>query len=175
MPECRWRHERRPEPRTRVGERLRRAYRSTVGEGRHSPVVAWGAFTVTFAVTRAITYSLHREGAGGSGGIVVAGRHLHHFNLGIALLAGVGAVAVRGDERYRRHPLGCAAYGSGMALIVDEFALLADLRDVYWANDGRKSVDAAVGLIGLGGLYLAGGEFWRAASRELRPRRYRSR
>jgi hypothetical protein len=60
-----------------------------------------------------------------------------------------------------------AAYGTGSALIVDEAALLVDLQDVYWANDGRKSVDAAVGLIALGGVLLAAVPFWKAVAREL--------
>ena len=54
-----------------------------------------------------------------------------------------------------------------MALIVDELALLLDLEDVYWANDGRKSVDAAVLIIAAGGLYLTAAPFWRAAAREI--------
>jgi hypothetical protein len=118
-------------------------------------------------VTRTITYALHRAGAGGSGGIVIAGRHIHHYNFGIALLVAVGGVAVRGDDRFRRHPVVSTAYGSGTALIIDELALLLDLRDVYWAKDGRRSVDVAVALIGLVGVYLAGSEFWRAAGHEV--------
>ena len=43
------------------------------------------------------------------------------------------------------------SYGTGLALIVDEFALLLDLRDVYWAREGRISVDLGVGLVAAGG------------------------
>jgi hypothetical protein len=125
------------------------------------------SFTATFGVTRAITYTLHRKGAGTSGGIVIHGRHIHHYNFGIALLAAVGAVAVRGEERLRLHPVVSTAWGAGTALIVDELALLLDLRDVYWAQDGRKSVDVALTMISLVGMYLAGPEFWRAVGHEL--------
>lgn len=96
------------------------------------------------------------------------GRHFHHYNLGLAALAGVGAVAVRGSEKQRRHPTVSISYGVGTALIVDELALLLDLEDVYWAKEGRTSVDAAVIIIGLGGLMAAGFEFWPAARRVLR-------
>ena len=44
-----------------------------------------------------------------------------------------------------------AGYGTGMALIVDEFALLLDLKDVYWERQGRVSVDLGVGLVAAGG------------------------
>jgi hypothetical protein len=150
-----------------LGRRLNQVYRSRLSDTRRSVLVGWGSFTTMFGITRAITYTLHRDGAGGAGGIVIAGRHIHHYNFGIALLAAVGAVAVRGDDRFRLHPVVSTAYGAGTALIVDELALLLDLQDVYWAKDGRKSVDVAVALIGLVGVYLAGGEFWRAAGREL--------
>jgi hypothetical protein len=44
-----------------------------------------------------------------------------------------------------------------MALIVDEFALLLDLKDVYWAREGRWSVDIGIGLIAVAGSALASG------------------
>ncbi|HEY1572038.1 MAG TPA: hypothetical protein VGG05_11890 [Pseudonocardiaceae bacterium] len=147
--------------------RLHRVYRDRLDRTQRSVLVSWAAFTGTFGVTRAITYSLHRAGAGTSGGITVRGRHIHHYNFGIALLMAVGAVALRGDDRLRLHPAVATAYGSGIALIVDELALLVDLRDVYWARDGRRSVDVAVSLIGLAGIYFAAQEFWPAAAREV--------
>jgi hypothetical protein len=112
-----------------------------------------------------ITHRLRRRG--GAGGLVFRGRHLHHYNLGIAMLTAVGGVAVHGQEAARRHPLTAASYGSGVALILDELALLLDLEDVYWAKDGRTSVDAAVGAIVLGGIYLAAAPFWHGAAREV--------
>ena len=63
----------------------------------------------------------------------------------------VGAVAVRGEDETRRHPALALTYGAGLALIVDEFALLLDLQDVYWAKQGRVSVDLGVGLVAAGG------------------------
>ncbi|WP_230989939.1 hypothetical protein [Rhodococcus oxybenzonivorans] len=51
--------------------------------------------------------------------------------------------------------------------LFDELALLLDLEDVYWAKEGRTSVDAAVIIIGLGGLMTAGLEFWPAAQRAM--------
>jgi hypothetical protein len=43
----------------------------------------------------------------------------------------VGAIGVHGEEATRRHPLTATSYGSGLALIIDELALLLDLEDVY--------------------------------------------
>jgi hypothetical protein len=46
--------------------------------------------------------------------------------------------------------------GQQSALIVDEFALLLDLKDVYWAKEGRVSVDVGIGGSSLVASYFAG-------------------
>ena len=135
--------------------RLRDVYSKRVGPSEQALLLSWAAFTATFGTTGAITHLLKRRdsGGGGSGGIVIGGKHLHHYNLGIVLLTSVGGVAVHGQEHRRRHSLTALSYGVGAALIVDELALLLDLSDVYWASEGRTSVDAAVGVIGVGGWF----------------------
>ena len=60
------------------------------------------------------------------------------------------------------------AYGSALALVVDELARLLDLKDVYWARDGRKSVDAGIVVIASGATFAAGLPFWPHARRALR-------
>jgi hypothetical protein len=119
------------------------AYRSELNEGQQSALISWLAFTGTFGTVRGITHAI-KDGKGPFGNLSVGGEHLHHYMWGIGMLAGVGAVAVRGTEGLRRHPVTALAYGAGLALIVDEFALLLDLKDVYWARQGRISVDLAV-------------------------------
>lgn len=131
-----------------------RAYHEELSPGQRSALLSWLAFTVTFTGLRALTYSI-RAGKGPFRNISVGGEHLHHYLWGIGLLSGVGAVAVRGDERHRRHPAAAVSYGTGLALIVDEFALLLDLRDVYWAKQGRISIDIGVGGIAVAGSYFA--------------------
>ncbi len=145
--------------------RLRKVWDENVGDGERGLLISWATFGATFGVARLITHRLRK--GGGVGGIIIRGRHVHHYNFGIALLAGVGAIAVHGEAAARLHPGTAAAYGSGVALIVDEFALLLDLQDVYWGADGRASVDAAIGTIAVGGAYLAATSFWHAAAHEV--------
>lgn len=152
----------------RLTTRLRQAWGDKLDKQQQSAVLAWGAFAVTFATTRLLTHWLRDEKSSGGGGISVGGRHLHHYNIGIVLLTGIGAVAIRGEERHRRHPNTALAYGMGTALIADEAALLIDLQDVYWAKQGRLSVDVAVGALALGGLGIAGSGFWPTAAGEVR-------
>jgi hypothetical protein len=144
---------------------VRRAYQEELGPGQRSALLSWLAFTGTFAGLRGLTYSI-RAGKGPFRNISVGGEHLHHYMWGIGLLSGVGAIAVRGEERHRRHPAVAVSYGSGLALIVDEFALLIDLRDVYWAKQGRISIDIGVGGIALAGSYFAALPVLRRLQRE---------
>jgi hypothetical protein len=142
------------EPLTTPVARLRRVLRDDLDQGQRAALASWISFTGTFAAVRGITYSI-RAGKGPFGNLSAGGEHLHHYLWGIAMLAGVGAVAVHGDERYRSHPVVAISYGSGLALIVDEFALLLDLKDVYWARQGRLSVDIGIGGIAVAGSYFA--------------------
>jgi len=134
--------------------RLRRVLRDDLDRGQRAALASWVSFTTTFAAVRVITYSI-RAGKGPFRNLSAGGEHLHHYLWGIAMLAGVGAVAVHGEERYRSHPALAMSYGSGLALIVDEFALLLDLKDVYWAKQGRLSVDVGIGGIAATGSYFA--------------------
>jgi hypothetical protein len=98
----------------------------------------------------------------------LGGNHFHHYNLGIGMLATVAGVGLRGTEQQRRHPAAAIAFGAANAMIVDELALLLDLKDVYWAADGRESVDVAVGFIAAGATVVAGMPFWVHAHHALR-------
>jgi len=143
---------------------VRRAYRQDLDARQRAALLSWLAFTVTFGAVRGITYSI-KEGRGPFGNLSVGGEHLHHYMWGIGLLSGVGGVAVHGEDRQRRHPAVAISYGTGLALIVDEFALLLDLRDVYWARQGRISVDLGVGGSALAGTYFAAQPLLRALRR----------
>jgi hypothetical protein len=133
---------------------LHRVLRDDLDQNQRSALASWLAFAVTFAAVRGITGSI-RAGRGPFRNLSAGGEHLHHYLWGIGMLVGVGAVAVRGSDRQRSHPAVALSYGSGLALIVDEFALLLDLKDVYWSQQGRVSVDLGVGGIAVTGSYFA--------------------
>lgn len=131
---------------------------------QRSLLATWLSFGATFGTVRLITHGI-RGGWLPWGNISAGGRHLHHYNLGIATLAGVGLIAVRGDAKFTGHPAVGAAYGAGTALIADEFALLLDLQDVYWAKEGRVSVDLSLGILSGLGAYLTAVPFWHELAR----------
>ncbi len=144
---------------------VRAAYREELDPGQRGVLLSWLSFTTTFAAVRGITYSI-RAGRGPFRNLSAGGEHLHHYMWGIGMLAGIGAVAVRGEDRHRRHPAVALVYGSGLALIVDEFALLLDLKDVYWAKQGRISIDLGVGGSAVAGTALAARPVLRRLARD---------
>ena len=114
---------------------------------------------------RRVAQGIHRQHRGPGRGPFRnpdVGGDLHHYVWGIGMVSGVGGVAVHGDSATRRHPFVAVSYGAGLALIVDEFALLLDLKDVYWAKEGRISVDLGIGASSLAGTYFAALPLFRA-------------
>jgi hypothetical protein len=158
------------DPEQRLPLVLRRAFYTELDAGQRAALLSWLSFAGTFGGVRAVTGSI-RAGKGPFKNLSVGGEHLHHYMWGIGILTGVGAIAVRGEDRQRRHPAVALSYGGGLALIVDEFALLLDLKDVYWAKEGRISVDIGVSGIALAGSYFAALPVLRAVARERRDRR----
>lgn len=120
---------------------------------RQASCLAWLAFTVTWLITRLIT--IHGKDSGGGAAITIAGHHVHHYIFGMILLGLVGGLALFWKPRRGWEWLG-VGYGVALALILDEYALLLNLSDVYWKQQGQLSVDVVLAFIGAGGAYLAG-------------------
>lgn len=111
------------------------------GTGRQPLLVLLVAFVVTFLVVRLIT-RLIRAGKSPLGNVSAGGLHVHHVVPGIILLF-VGATLAVADIEFRGAGYVAAVLvGVGGALVFDEFALVLHLDDVYWSEDGRKSVEA---------------------------------
>jgi hypothetical protein len=107
------------------------------------------AFFLTFAGVRVITYSNYHQ-IGPFHDMYFHGRHIHHLVWGISILLLVGygwlVEAGSGDKQTSTVAgrLLSLLYGAGAALTLDEFALWLNLEDVYWAREGRASVDAVI-------------------------------
>ena len=145
---------------------LREVWRS-MSDPRRASVWSWLAFGVTWAITRLIT--THGKDTGKGAAITIAGHHVHHYLFGIILLSVVAAIALFVKPRRGWELLGIG-YGIALALILDEYALLLNLSDVYWSQQGKLSVDIVLTVIAAGGVYIAGMTWIHATLRSGRRR-----
>ncbi|WP_374610756.1 DUF2254 family protein [Gordonia sp. (in: high G+C Gram-positive bacteria)] len=116
------------------------------------------AFVLTFLFIRFSVRMIRAEVSWWPGNVTPGGVHVHHafFGMMAMLVAGFGFVAV---DPLRTPVIDCvlaALFGIGAALVLDEFALILHLRDVYWAEEGRTSIDAVFVAIAIGLLFLLG-------------------
>lgn len=120
-------------------------HRDIIAAGKLPMMLCLIAFIVTFVTTRTIT-RLIRDGRGPfRNNVTGSGLHIHHSVPGLILLIVGALTAVGGPD-----PLGWRCFagitvGIGMSLVLDEFALILHLKDVYWTGEGQLSVEA-VGL-----------------------------
>ncbi|WP_309114096.1 hypothetical protein [Saccharothrix sp.] len=112
---------------------------------------------VTFVLIRISVRMIRAKVRWWPGNITPGGTHIHHVVFGTVfmLVGGVTGLAVP-DEEHGWRVAAAALLGVGAALVLDEFALILHLRDVYWEKDGRLSVDAVFLAIGMTGLLLLG-------------------
>src|SRR5262245_20518685 len=115
------------------------------------------AFVITFLFIRFSTRMIRAGVSWWPGNVTPGGLHLHHVVFGVVfmLIAGAGGFSTVGD----RQPWAAifpALFGCGAALVLDEWALILHLRDVYWSEEGRASVDAVFLAAALCGLLLLG-------------------
>jgi hypothetical protein len=73
-----------------------------------------------------------------------SGMHIHHLVWGISLLLISGFVAFATQLHGAWLEVTAIGFGIGAGLTLDEFALWLHLEDVYWAQEGRSSLDAVV-------------------------------
>jgi hypothetical protein len=129
-----------------------------------------GSFILCFVLVRLSTYTIRARGTFGPfRDLRVGRRHVHHFVPGIAIafVAG-GASVVSRNEKWDRWL--ALPFGAGVALTLDESALLLDLEDVYWTEEGVVSVQITLAAIALlGALELTRRMLRRGEARVLEP------
>jgi hypothetical protein len=90
------------------------------------------------------------------GNVEAGGVHIHHLVWGISLLLMAGFAAFVSDLYSPWWQITAVAFGIGAGLTLDEFALWLYLKDVYWAAEGRDSIDAVIVAALLAGLVVFG-------------------
>jgi lysyl-tRNA synthetase class 2 len=84
------------------------------------------------------------------------GLHVHHMVIGVVLMVVTGLVLIATSPEGLWLQLCALMFGAGVALTLDEFALILRLQDVYWTSEGRLSVDAVIVAVCAGLLIVLG-------------------
>jgi lysyl-tRNA synthetase class 2 len=84
------------------------------------------------------------------------GLHVHHMVIGVVLMVVTGLVLIATSPEGLWLQLCALVFGAGVALTLDEFALILRLQDVYWTSEGRLSVDAVIVAVCAGLLIVLG-------------------
>lgn len=118
-------------------------------------LLAFVAFVVTFVSTRTIT-RLIRAGRGPFHNLSTGGVHLHHSTPGTVLLVAGAFTGIGADGRSPWNYVAAALVGTGASLVLDEFAMIFHLENVYWSQEGQLSVNVVTLSAACVGLALVG-------------------
>src|SRR5450631_1384413 len=133
-----------------------RRHRDVIAAGKLPLMLCFLAFVTTFVVTRTITRMI-RDGRGPFRNQVTdSGTHIHHSVPGIILLITGALTAVGAPDSLGWRSFAAVVVGIGTSLVLDEFALILHLQDVYWSGEGQLSVDAVSLTAACLGLALVG-------------------
>lgn len=137
---------------------LRRWWHDAIIENGRLPLACLLlGFIVGFLLIRISVRLIRKQVRWWPGNLRAGDVHIHHMVFGVILVlsSGVGLITLYQSSVGVISAL-AASFGLGAALVLDEFALIYYLRDVYWEEQGRTSVDAVFVAIAVTGLLLLG-------------------
>jgi hypothetical protein len=107
-------------------------------------LIMLGAMLLSFGFIRFSTRMIRAEVSWWPGNVTPGGLHIHHLVFGIVLLLVSGFLTFAVQPGSPGFEILAGLFGIGAGLTLDEFALWLYLEDVYWAEEGRSSVDALI-------------------------------
>ncbi|QCQ90627.1 hypothetical protein [Rhodococcus sp. SGAir0479] len=132
--------------------------REIIADGRLPLLFFLIGFLLAFLFIRISVRMIRAEVSWWPGNITPGGQHIHHVVFGVITMfaSGVAMIAVYETATQATGALIATFFGIGAALVLDEFALIFYLKDVYWSDQGRASVDAVFVALAVTGLLLLG-------------------
>jgi len=132
-------------------------HRTIIETGRLPLFCFFTGMLVGFAFIRFSVRMIRAQVSWWPGNVTPGGTHIHHVVFGVIfmLVGGVAGLAIS-DEVVSWRSVVAALFGVGAALVLDEFALILHLEDVYWSERGRTSIDAIFAAVAMTGLLVLG-------------------
>jgi branched-subunit amino acid transport protein AzlD len=129
-------------------------HREIVESGKQPIFLLLLGLILGFVVIRTSTRMIRAEVSWWPGNISAGGVHLHHEIFGVLTLLVTGTLAFASPTDTWWHDLLAFLFGVGGGLVLDEFALLLHLQDVYWTKQGQASIDAVIVAVLLTGMLI---------------------
>jgi hypothetical protein len=132
-------------------------YRNTAALLANRPVaLVLVGLVVSFVVIRTSTRLIRARVRWWPGNVTVGRVHVHHELVGVLVMVLTATLAFAVAATSPWHRVLALAFGAGAGLVLDEFALLLHLEDVYWTCEGRSSIDAVLVAVTLGVMLVVG-------------------
>jgi len=128
--------------------------------GKEAHFLVLLAFILSFGFIRTSAHMIRAQVKWWPGNVEVGGTHIHHLVWSIVTMMIMGYIGVTIAPPSPWHEIVAVFFGIGMGLALDEFALWLDLKDVYWSEQGRKSIDAVIIAATITGMILVGFTAW---------------
>jgi hypothetical protein len=141
---------------------IQRAYETHIeASGKELHFLLLLSFLCSFGFIRTSAHMIRAQVSWWPGNVQTkGGTHIHHLVWGILLVLTMGYLGLSFDLGTPWIELVVIVFGIGMGLTLDEFALWLNLKDVYWQQQGRQSIDAVVVTATLLVISLLGLQFW---------------
>jgi hypothetical protein len=141
---------------------IQRAYETHIeAAGKELHFLLLLSFLCSFGFIRTSAHMIRAQVSWWPGNVQTkGGTHIHHLVWGILLVLTMGYLGLSFDLGTPWIELVVIVFGIGMGLTLDEFALWLNLKDVYWQQQGRQSIDAVVVTATLLVISLLGLQFW---------------
>lgn len=132
--------------------------RTIIETGRLPVFLMMVAFLLTFLFIRFSVRMIRAEVSWWPGNVEPGGLHIHHVVFGtiLVLVSGFAFIALANYHTPVANAVLGSLFGIGAALVLDEFALILHLRDVYWSQEGRTSIDAIFVALAVTVLFVLG-------------------
>ena len=131
-----------------------------VDAGKLPAFLFFCALLGSFSFIRTSAHMIRAQVSWWPGNVEVGGTHIHHLVWGIIVMMLSGWIAIAIDPGPPGHEIAAIFFGIGMGLTLDEFALWLELKDVYWSEEGRKSIDAVIVALIIAGFGVLGLSVW---------------
>jgi hypothetical protein len=130
--------------------------RAIVDTGKEPELLFLISFLITFGFIRTSAHMIRAQVSWWPGNVQLGGTHVHHLVWGICTLLIVGYLMIALDPGSPLHEVFAILFGVGTGLTLDEFALWLNLKDVYWSEQGRRSIDAVIVMATFAGIVMIG-------------------